>query len=40
VAVLRSPLQCPQDEHVERALEQFQALFIGLASHKGSLRRL
>jgi hypothetical protein len=29
VAVLRSPLQGPQDEHVEGALEEFEALVVG-----------
>ena len=33
VAVLRAPLQGPQDEHVEGALEEFQALVVGGFGH-------
>src|SRR6185503_7326363 len=33
VAVLRPPLQGPEDEHVERALEQLEALVGGLFGH-------
>ena len=33
VAVLRAPLQGPQDQHVEGALEQFEALGIGCFGH-------
>ena len=33
VAVLRAPLQGAQDEHVQGALEQFQAPFVGVLGH-------
>ena len=33
VAVLRAPLEGPEDEHVERALEELQALVVGRLGH-------
>src|SRR5262245_36603262 len=33
VAMLRTPLQGPQDEHVERALKQLQPLIVGGLGH-------
>ena len=33
VAVLRAPLQGPQDQHVERALKQLEPLGIGCFGH-------
>src|SRR5262245_55809577 len=33
VAVLRAPLKGPEDQHVERSLEQFEALFVGASGH-------
>src|SRR5258708_35283172 len=37
MAMLRSPLQRPQDEHVQRALQEFNAVQVWFfVAHKGS----